>query len=183
MSTSTNLHLAQAITAPVTNYINRELSWLSFNERVLEEALDQSNPLLERLRFLTIFHTNLDEFFMVRVSGLKQQAAADIEVLSKDGLSPRAQLQKIAERLKPTLALASQCLHHDILPTLREHGIGLYHYEDLSKKDRKMWDEWYAKQVHPILTPLAVGPTQRFPFISNLSLNLAMWVRSASGEQ
>lgn len=164
-------------------YLNRELSWISFNERVLEEAHDPSNPLLERLRFLTIFHTNLDEFFMVRVSGILQQLQAGIEVLSVDGLSPRMQLARIHERSADLVASAQRCLTNEVLPALEPHGIRLVHYDALSKSDRKRMNALFKKRVYPILTPLAVGSTHPFPFISNLSLNLALWVESPEGEQ
>jgi len=164
-------------------YLKRELSWISFNERVLEEAHDPSNPLLERLRFLTIFHTNLDEFFMVRVSGILQQLQAGIEVLSVDGLSPRMQLARIHERSADLVARAQQCLTDEVLPALEPHGIRLVHYDALSKSDRKRMNALFKKRVYPILTPLAVGSTHPFPFISNLSLNLALWVESPEGEQ
>lgn len=172
-------------TPPTTSatYLNRDLSWISFNERVLEEALDTENPLLERLRFLTIYYTNLDEFFMIRVSGLKQQLAAGIDVLSADGLSPRAQLNQIHERLRPLTLVAQSCLENEVLPQLAQAGVEIVHYRDLPEEERRSWDRWYLDHVHPILTPLAVGPTVPFPFISNLSLNLAMVVESPKGEQ
>ncbi|MCO4748251.1 MAG: polyphosphate kinase 1 [Proteobacteria bacterium] len=163
-------------------YLNRELSWMAFNERVLEEALDPATPLLERLRFLTIFHTNLDEFFMIRVSGLKQQVAAGVDMLSPDGLSPRGQLHRVAERLKPTLERAQHTLLDSVLPELAEHDVHIVHYASLSAAERKTWDDWYLRHVHPVLTPLAVGPTHPFPFISNLSLNLGLFVTSSAGE-
>ena len=164
-------------------YLNRELSWLSFNERVLEEAIDASNPLVERLRFLTIFHTNLDEFFMVRVSGILQQLQAGIEVLSVDGRSPRKQLARIHERVTELVHRAQATLTDEVLPALEPHGIHLVDYEALSKPDRKRMNTWFKNRVYPILTPLAVGSTHPFPFISNLSLNLALWVESPEGEQ
>jgi polyphosphate kinase len=164
-------------------FLNRELSWMAFNERVLEEALDATNPLLERLRFLTIFHTNLDEFFMIRVSGLKQQVEAGVEVLSADGMSPRAQLLRISEALRPILELSQRCLHEQLLPQLAKAGVQVVHYSELKPEEKARWDRWYERKVHPVLTPLAVGPAHPFPWISNLSLNLALSVRSAQGEQ
>jgi polyphosphate kinase len=164
-------------------FLNRELSWMAFNERVLEEALDATNPLLERLRFLTIFHTNLDEFFMIRVSGLKQQVEAGVEVLSADGMSPRAQLLRISESLRPIVELAQRCLHEQLLPQLAKAGVQVVHYAELKPEEKSRWDRWYERKVHPVLTPLAVGPAHPFPWISNLSLNLALSVRSAQGEQ
>ncbi|MCA9568192.1 MAG: polyphosphate kinase 1, partial [Myxococcales bacterium] len=161
---------------------NREVSWLAFNTRVLEEARDRSNPLIERIRFLSIFETNLDEFFMIRVSGLLQQMEAGVEVLSMDGLSPRGQMVEIRKRLGPMLADAQQILCDDLLPALGELGVQVVHYDDLKAAERKVWDRWFQDKVLPILTPLAVGSTHPFPFISNLSLNLALMVRSPSGE-
>lgn len=167
---------------PTVRFVNRELSWMAFNERVLEEALDPANPLIERLRFLTIFHTNLDEFFMIRVSGLKQQVAAGVDVLSPDGLSPRGQLQRISDTLRPTLEAANDTLHNEVLPQLAEHGASVVRYAALDEEEREVWDDWYLRHVHPVLTPLAVGPTHPFPFISNLSLNLGLFVTSSAGE-
>jgi polyphosphate kinase len=163
--------------------LNREQSWLQFNHRVLEEALDESNPLLERLRFLTIFHTNLDEFFMIRVAGLKHQLEADVDVLSPDGLTPRAQLLRLGETIRPMLEVAQKSLNDDLLPALDENEVHLVRYQKLSQAERRKWDAWYERNVHPVLTPLAVGPHHPFPFISNQSLNLALVVRSPDGEQ
>ena len=164
-------------------FVNRELSWLAFNRRVLEEAIDPRTPLLERLRFLTIFHTNLDEFFMVRVSGIRQQVAVGVEVLSIDGLSPRAQLAMVLERSSQMALQAQQVLHEEVLPSLRSHGVQLVDYRDLSDAEKERMDDAFMRRVYPILTPLAVGPTHPFPFISNLSLNLAVFVASPEGER
>ena len=116
---------------------NRELSWLEFNRRVLEEALDRSNPLLERLKFLAIFSTNLDEFFMIRVSGLKQQIESEITELSPDGMMPAAQLKEISERLRPMVDEQMRCLKEDILPELARRGILITPYRALSDKERR----------------------------------------------
>ncbi|HHO51675.1 MAG TPA: polyphosphate kinase 1 [Deltaproteobacteria bacterium] len=167
---------------PDAPYVNRELSWLQFNARVLGEALDESNPLLERLRFLTIFHTNLDEFFMVRVSGIQQQIAAGVEVLSIDGRSPRMQLEAIFAQVIPAVETAQRCLIEEILPRLERQGIELVHYAQLNDAQRRWADDLFNRKIYPILTPLAVGPTHPFPFISNLSLNLAMMVAAPDGE-
>jgi polyphosphate kinase len=167
-----------------TRYLNRELTWLAFNARVLAEGQDPRNPLLERLRFLTIFQTNLDEFFMVRVSGLKQQVHSGVEILSMDGLSARAQLQRIRAGIEPLLDACHACFDGDLMPRLRERGLDVVHYHQLDAALRAVADDFYQRRVHPVLTPLAVGPTKTFPFISNLSLNLAVYVRSpTTGER
>jgi polyphosphate kinase len=157
-------------------FFNRELSWIEFNRRVLEEAMDPSQPLLERLKFLSIFSTNLDEFFMIRVSGLMQQVDADIAVLSPDGLSPAKQLRSIADKLRPMVAQHTNCLKEDVLPALAEHGIRLLSYGELSKTERLEFEQYFNNYIFPILTPLGVDPSHPFPYISNLSLNLGMLV-------
>jgi polyphosphate kinase len=156
---------------------NRELSWLEFNRRVLEEALDEKTPLLERLKFLSIFSTNLDEFFMIRVSGLKQQISEGVFKLSPDGLSSAEQLLQIRERLIPMLAKQMRCLHKEILPQLGEAGIKIISYEDLDKDARKKVDHYFLKNVFPVLTPQAVDVSHPFPYISNLSVNLGVVVK------
>ncbi len=161
-------------------YLNRELTWLAFNARVLEEACGPANPVVERLRFLSIFHTNLDEFFMVRVSGLKQQVRSGVEVVSFDGLSPRAQLARIRAELEPLLAEGHRVFDDELMPALRERGIRVVHYDTLDSRTRAHADDFFHRKVLPVLTPLAVGPTKAFPFISNLSLNVAVQVRSPS---
>jgi polyphosphate kinase len=163
-------------------FFNREVSWLAFNARVLEEAIDPRTPLLERLRFLSIFHTNLDEFFMIRVSGLLQQVDAGVEVLSLDGQSARSQIAMIRERLGPMVARAASLLDEELRPALSEHGLEVVHYDMLTPDERAHWDRWFEERVLPILTPLAVSSTHPFPFISNLSLNLALMVQAPSGE-
>jgi polyphosphate kinase len=160
----------------VNPFFNRELSWLEFNRRVLDEALDETNPLLERLKFLAIFSTNLDEFFMIRVSGLKEQIAEGVNKLSRDGLSPAEQLREIRERLRPMLNEQMDCLNKDILPNLAEQGIKIYSYQDLNKSEKKRLDEYFLKKVFPVLTPQAVDVSHPFPYVSNLSLNLGLIV-------
>lgn len=168
----------------VSKYLNRELTWMRFNDRVLEEARDKRNPLIERFRFLSIFHTNLDEFFMVRVSGLKQQLGSGIDVVSFDGLSPKAQLARIGALLQEQIAQVDALYRDDILPAFKERGVHILPYDELDADMKSLADSFYRERVHPVLTPLAVGPTKTFPFISNLSLNLAVEVRSpTSGEQ
>src|SRR5665213_1358146 len=158
-------------------YINRELSWLEFNSRVLHEAFDARNPLLERLKFAAIFSTNLDEFYMVRVAGLRRQLAANVTVTAPDGLSPQDQLDAIALRVHQLLAQQQQLLHETLLPALAERGVRLVPLEEITAAEWKRLDEYFEKQVYPVLTPLAVDPGHPFPYISNLSLSLAVEIR------
>jgi polyphosphate kinase len=155
-------------------FINRELSWLEFNARVLHEAFDDRNPLLERLKFLSIFSTNLDEFYMVRVAGLRRQVAAGVLQTPPDGLTSQEQLAAIHDRIGPLLRRARQCLHDLLLPSLAEHGIKLVGPEDLDPAERETVKLFFESQVFPVLTPLSVDPGHPFPYISNLSLSLAV---------
>src|SRR5437762_5596029 len=165
---------------------NRELGWIEFNSRVLEEGLDSSLPLLERLKFLSIFSTNLDEFFMVRVAGLQEQLETNPTSLSPDGLTPATQLKLISDRLRPLLKLQTGCLLNEILPGLRQLGIQLIELKDLTKTEQDELEKFFADRVFPILTPLAVDPGHPFPYISNISLNLGILLQpcqsSADGE-
>jgi polyphosphate kinase len=158
-------------------YINRELSWLEFNSRVLHEAFDVRNPLLERLKFAAIFSTNLDEFYMVRVAGLRRQLAANVTVTAPDGLSPQEQLDAIAVRVRELLAQQQRLLHEQLLPELAERGVRLVPLEELTASEWVRLDEYFEQQVYPVLTPLAVDPGHPFPYISNLSLSLAVEIR------
>jgi len=155
---------------------NREASWLEFNKRVLEEALDTTHPLLERLKFLTIFSTNLDEFFMIRVSGLQQQIDEGISELSFDGLTPHQQLKLISERLRPMIAEQMRCLKSDLLPELSAQSIVITPYRALSDRERRALNSYFLDNVFPVLTPQAVDPSHPFPYVSNLSLNLGMMI-------
>lgn len=157
-------------------FFNRELSWLEFNRRVLNEALDDSNPLLERLKFLSIFSTNLDEFFMIRVSGLKEQIAEGVTKLSRDGLTPAEQIREIRNRVRPMLVEQMFCLQDEILPALIEQGIRIFKYDELNKSQKLRLDDYFHQNVFPVLTPQAVDISHKFPFISNLSLNLGVIV-------
>jgi polyphosphate kinase len=157
--------------------INRELSWLEFNRRVLAQAIDPSVPLLERLRFVSIFSTNLDEYFMVRVAGLKRQVAAGVTRRTPDGRTPAEQLEAIAHRLRPMVESAQDCLHDQLLPLLARNGITLQAVTELSAEQHEAIDRYFDEQVFPVLTPLAVDPGHPFPYISNLSLSLAVTVR------
>lgn len=156
--------------------INRELSWLEFNRRVLEEALDQRHPLLERLKFLAIFSSNLDEFFMIRVSGLQEAVEAGITETSPDGMSAADQLREIRARLRPMLEIQMHTLKTDVLPALAREGIVICSYRDLNKREKKTANDYFFENVFPILTPQAVDPGHPFPYISNLSLNVGVMV-------
>ncbi len=170
------------VTLPPTLFLsrkllfNREASWLEFNRRVLAEALDKSQPLLERLKFISIFSTNLDEFFMIRVSGLKEQVDEGVTELSLDGLTPTAQLKLINERLRPMLAEQVRCLKEELLVELASHGINLSPYRTLSDRERRSLNTYFMESVFPVLTPQAVDPSHPFPYISNLSLNLGVMI-------
>jgi polyphosphate kinase len=164
--------------------LNRELSWLEFNARVLHEAFDERNPLLERLKFLAIFATNLDEFYMVRVAGLRRQLAAGVSAPAADGLTPQAQLAAIEEGVRELLAQQRRCLHDLLLPALAREDIRLVRMEELAPEEWSLLDDFFEAQVFPVLTPLAVDPGHPFPYISNLSLSLAVCVRDpAEGEE
>ena len=158
-------------------FINRELSWLRFNERVLEEAWDESHPLLERVKFLAIFASNLDEFFMVRVSGLRRQLAAGIQEAANDNLNPAEQLMEIRKLLASYLPKQIECWKKDLLPKLGQAGIHVLDYVQLQKKQKELMRKYFEQEIFPILTPLAFDPGHPFPHISNLSLNLAVVVK------
>ena len=165
-------------------YLNRELSWLGFNARVLHEALDRRTPLLERLKFLGIFSGNLDEFFQVRVAGLKQQVAAGIVERTADGMTPDDQLRAICRRVRELLHLHERCLMEDVLPALAARGVTLHRtVGGLPAGDREHLEAYFHSNVFPVLTPLAVDPGHPFPYISNLSLSLAVTLRHPDGEQ
>jgi polyphosphate kinase len=155
-------------------YLNRELSWLEFNKRVLEEALDSKLPLLERLKFLSIFSTNLDEFFMIRVAGLQEQVDSKSDSLSPDGLSSAAQLNLISERLRPLLEAQTRCLLEEVLPGLERYGIRIVPHSSLNDSERSTLKTYFEEQIFPVLTPLSVDPSHPFPYISNISLNLGV---------
>ena len=155
---------------------NRELSWLEFNHRVLQQALDTDTPLLERLKFLSIFSTNLDEFFMIRVSGLKEQIAEGINKPSPDGLTPAQQVGEIRQRVRPMLIEQMMCLNEEIIPQLKEHGLEVCAYDQLDKKVKKKLNKYFLRNVFPVLTPQSVDESHPFPYISNLSLNLGLIV-------
>jgi polyphosphate kinase len=155
-------------------YINRETSWLEFNDRVLEEALDERNPLLERLKFIAIFGTNLDEFFMIRIAGLMQQLAAEVHRRSDDGRLPEEQLDLVSSRLRRSLERMDDCLRHQLLPALERHGIRVLGYDQLDSITKRTMRRYYDERVFPVLTPLAIDKGHPFPYISNLSISLAV---------
>jgi polyphosphate kinase len=158
-------------------YFNRELSWLQFNARVLELAQDPEVPLLERLKFLAISSSNLDEFFMVRVAGLHDQVEAGIAKPLQDGRTPSDTLEAIRRVVREHVGRQSRCLEHDLRPALAEHGVRIVRYDEVGEHDRKRLDERFQRQIFPVLTPLAVGLGRPFPYISNLSLSLGVIVR------
>jgi len=164
-------------------YFNRELSWLEFNRRVLHEAIDPRTPLLERLKFLAIFGSNLDEYFMVRVAGLKNQVAAEVNKLTPDGRTPQQQLDGIGQVLRPMVQEQHQHFEQVLCPQLAEQGIYLLNYGDLNQDQRIYLQQYFDDQIFPVLTPLAVDPGHPFPYISNLSLNLAVVVKDAETEE
>lgn len=164
-------------------FINRELSLLAFQRRVLEEAADPANPLLERVKFLAIVGSNIDEFFMVRVSGLLDQINAGILNVGPDGMSPGAQLVTIRREVKKLSSDAQRCLADRLLPELREAGIQILEYSDLRPEQRAFADSYFTEVIFPVLTPLAFDPGRPFPHISNLSVNLAVLIRDSKGAE
>ena len=155
---------------------NRELSWLEFNRRVLAEAVDENNLLLERLKFLSIFSTNLDEFFMIRISGLKEQIEKNVRELSPDGMSPGEQLREIRASLLPMIAEQMTVLRESVFPKLAEQKIVIESYDNLNSVDKAKLNDYFFRNVFPVLTPQAVDASHPFPYISNLSLNLGVVV-------
>lgn len=162
---------------PEDRYLNRELSWLDFNARVLALAADNSLPLLERAKFLAIFASNLDEFYMVRVAGLKRRDEMGLSVRSADGLTPREQLARIGEQTQRIATRHARVFLDSVRPALAEEGIYIVTWADLEQAERDQLSTYFNEQVFPVLTPLAVDPAHPFPFVSGLSLNLAVTVR------
>jgi polyphosphate kinase len=168
---------------PPDRFINRELSWLDFNERVLALAEDTRRPLLERVRFLAIFASNLDEFYMVRVAGLKRQRAAGLSTRSPDGMTPKSQLEAIAARVYPMASRHAELWRQEIVPRLREEEISILRWSELEDRQRKELDDLFSEKIFPVITPLAVDPGHPFPYISNLSLNLAVLLRDVATDR
>ena len=165
------------------DYLNRELSWLAFNYRVLHEGIDDRTPLLERLKFLAIFSSNLDEYFMVRVAALKQQVNAEVTKLTLDGRTPSEQLEAINENLRPLVKQQTDLFENVLKQELEVEGIYLTNYVDLTQEQRAYLHTYFEEHIFPVLTPLAVDPSHPFPYISNLSLNLAVVLRDPDTDQ
>src|SRR6516162_1076049 len=157
-----------------TLYVNRELSWLEFNERVLEEAKDPRNPLLERLKFLCIVASNLDEFFEVRVAGLKQQRQSNVSAPDPDGLTPSEQLAAISTRVRKMVDDQYRLWNEELVPAMEDQNIFFLSYDDLSEDEKTYYTDYFEKSVYPVLTPLAVDPVHPFPQLLNKSLNVAV---------
>ena len=167
----------EAIPATSARFLNRELSWLEFNARVLALAEDPARPLLERVKFLAIYTQNLDEFFQIRVSGLQEQIEAGVAAVTPDGMTPPEQLEAIRERIDSLQARAEEVLSTDLTPALEKERIRLAHWEQLSEDDRGFVGRRFSERIFPVLTPLSVDPAHPFPYISSLSLNVAAAVR------
>ena len=161
------------------HFINRELSWLEFNQRVLDEALDPANPLLERLKFFTIVSSNLDEFFEVRVAGLKQEIESGQGERSVDGLTARETFQAIVSRVRRMVADQYECWRENLLPALAKHNIRTLELGDLTAGDLGWLEEYYLAKIRPVLTPLAIDPAHPFPQLLNKSLNLMVRLEMA----
>src|SRR5271169_4448934 len=164
-------------------YINRELSLLEFQRRVLQEAEDPENPLLERVKFLSIVSSNLDEFFMVRVAGLQKQAASGSQEVGIDGRSATEQLQLIREEVRRLVQDIQELLRNILRPALDREGIRILDFSSLSPEERSAMDAYFLEHVFPVLTPLAFDPSRPFPHISGRSLNLAVIVGDRQGTE
>ncbi|MCF8241128.1 MAG: polyphosphate kinase 1 [Melioribacteraceae bacterium] len=165
------------------NFFNRDLSWLEFNRRVLEEALDENLPLLDRIKFVAIFFSNLDEFYMIRVSGLKEQIRAKVIEPTIDGLTPIQQLSRIEKEVQEMLDTLYDVWNKQLLPQLEENKIFIVDINDLSEAEQNHLSKYFYDEIYPVLTPLAFDPGRPFPYISNLSLSLAIFVKKPNGEK
>ena len=165
------------------NFFNRDLSWLEFNRRVLEEALNPNLPLLERIKFISIFFSNLDEFYMIRIAGIKEQIRAKVIDTSIDGLIPIEQLKKIEDTIQTMLKIIYNLWQNEIIPALHENNIWLCSIDELSKNEMEALNQYFLKEIYPILTPLAFDPGRPFPYISNLSLSFAIRVQKPNGDK
>jgi polyphosphate kinase len=166
----------------ISFYVNRELSWIYFNQRVLEEAVDpEAHPLLERVKFISIFSSNLDEYFMIRVAGIEDQYEAGIQERTIDGHSPSEQLEKIRTMVLQQLSQRNKCFYQDLVPALQQEGIEFLRFSELSETKQKALSHYFRKEIYPVLTPLAFDTGHPFPFMSNLSLNLAIELEDDDG--
>jgi polyphosphate kinase len=164
-------------------FINREVSWIRFNRHVLDEAYDTTHPLLEQVKFLAIFANNLDEYFMIRVSGLQRQVTKGVLKSPPDGMTPTQQLDAIRQMLIPELEAQSDLWNNKLIPQLDKAGIHIHHYADLSDEQKRVMHTFFINEIFPVLTPLAFDSAHPFPFISNLSLNLAIIIRDPSKKE
>ena len=164
-------------------FINRELSWLDFNSRVLAEARELANPLLERVKFAGIFSSNLDEFFMIRVAGIKRKITAGIAVLGPDGRTPTQQLHAVREQAQQSLSLQARLIGTDLLPELAAHGIVVRPYDELTAAQQEVLTTRFEAEIYPILTPQAIDRGRRFPHVSNQSLNLIVSLELPEGSR
>ena len=169
-------------TNPRETLVDRELSWLAFNERVLELAEDTNNPLLERARFLSIFSSNLDDFFMIRVATLKRKLESGATKVNTAGYSPTQLMTELSKKTQELIDRQSKCFHESIFPQLTNANIGIVKWEDLTPAEREVVDTTFKSKIFPVLTPLAVDPSHPFPYISGLSLNLAVVVKNPESE-
>ena len=181
LADSLNASAAQASLLSPELYLNRELTWLSFNRRVLAEAEDERNPLLERLKFLAITASNLDEFFIKRIGGLKQQAASGVRALTLDGRTPQAQIAECLEVIRQQEQRQRE-VRALLLDQLKTHGTAVLSYEELSTPQQVALREHYFTNIFPLVTPLAIDPAHPFPFVSSLSLNLLVTIRHPADE-
>lgn len=165
------------------NFFNREMSWLDFNRRVLDEAFNPDLPLLDKIKFLSIFFSNLDEFYMIRISGLKEQIRANVIEPSIDGATPIEQVRKIEKEIQPMLNLIYSFWKEDMIPQLAENGVYISSIADLSDNEKEHLKEYFNREIYPVLTPLAFDPGRPFPYISNLSLSFAILVKKQNAEK
>lgn len=165
------------------NFFNREVSWVAFNKRVLEEALNPALPLLDRIKFISIFASNLDEFYMIRVSGLKEQIRAKAIETKIDGLNPIQELHQIERQVLPQLKNVYKYWKKTIIPELKDNGVLIAKIDDLSEQEQEKLRNYFIREIFPVLTPLAFDPSRPFPYISNLSLSFAILVRKPNGDR
>jgi len=166
----------------IQEFLNRELSWLEFNRRVLNEALDPRTPLLERVGFLAIFNSNLDEYYQKRVGGLRRQIAAGVSLRTPDGSSPRETLMAVRQKVTELLDIQARCYKQEIIPALKEAGIELITWQDLNEEEVATFRKYFRDNLFPVLTPLSVDPGHPFPFISNLSMSIGVMISPPEGE-